>query len=164
MTKIITATFKDRFAAETALSQLEAVGITESQVSLLVSDDVRGRHFGLKEGSKVDEGVAAGATFGGLVGAVLGSVAAASVIVIPGLNLVVSGALAASLAGLGAGATAGGLVGGLIGAGIPEHEAKLYEKEVARGSVLIAVEAVDNDQKAVIKDILKRTEGFNIAA
>lgn len=164
MTQIITATFKDRFTAESALAELDTAGIKQSQISVLVSDDTHGRHFGIKEGSKADKGAAAGATFGGLVGGVLAALASSSVILVPGLNLVATGALVTALAGVGAGGATGGLIGALVGAGIPEHEAKLYEKEVARGSVLIAVEAADNNQKKMITDILARTEAANIAA
>ncbi len=164
MSNIVTASFKDRLSAETALMELERVGITESQVSLVVTDETRGNHFQIENKTKADEGLAAGATFGGIVGGVLAALTAAGVVVIPGLNLVVSGALIAGLAGLGAGAATGGLVGALIGAGIPEHEAKLYEKEIREGGVLMAVEAVDSDQKRTVKDVLKGQDAYHIAA
>jgi hypothetical protein len=164
MTHIITATFKTRVAAEEALEALEQAGFTEEQISLLVSDDTRGKNFRIKEGSKADEGAAAGATFGGVVGAILAGVAAAGTLVIPGLNLVVSGALVGALAGLGAGAATGGLVGALVGAGIPEHEARLYENELATGSILIAVEADTKERRDAVEDILKRVDAYNVAA
>lgn len=164
MKDIVTATFRNRATAEDALRQLEMAGVMDSQISLIVTDETRGSHFNIETGSKADEGAAAGATFGGVVGAVLGAVLSAGVIVVPGLNLVVTGALAAGLAGLGAGAAAGGLVGGLVGAGIPEHEAKLYEKEIRNGSVLLAVEPKDHDQKKMVKDIFKRADAYTIAA
>ena len=93
-------------------------------------------------------------------GPALAALTTAAVVVIPGVNLVVTGALVAAIAG----AATGGFVGALIGANIPEHEAKLYETEVARGSVLVAVEASDATQKKVILNILKETEAANIAA
>lgn len=162
--KTVTALYSDRFKAEETLRHLENAGVKADQISILMSDDARGTHFKLEEGNKVDEGAAAGATMGGIVGAVLGAVASAGVIVIPGLNLVVSGALAAGLAGLGAGAATGGLVGGLIGAGIPEHEAKLYEKELQRGNFLLAVRAEDGTQAKKIKSIMESHDGMNVAA
>lgn len=164
MKDVVTATFKDRFSAEEALQQLEAAGIMDSQISLLISDENRRHNFSIDTHSKLDEGAAAGATFGGVVGAVLGAVMSAAVISVPGLNLVVTGALAAGLAGLGAGAATGGLVGALIGAGIPEHEAKLYEEEVRKGSVLVGVEFASADQKKRIKDIFDRVHAYNVAA
>ncbi|HEY8189364.1 MAG TPA: hypothetical protein VIF12_01660 [Micavibrio sp.] len=164
MSHIVTATFRDRAAAESALARLEGIGITDSQVSMVVTDEARGNHFKIEDNTKADKGAAAGATVGGIVGAALGALMSASVIVIPGLNLVVTGALAAGLAGLGAGAATGGLVGALVGAGIPEHEAKIYEKELIRGSVLVAIDTRDNEQKKRVKEMFESTQAYNIAA
>ena len=164
MSHIITAIFKDRMAAENALVKLEDAGIVESQISLLASDETRNNYFNIEDNTKADKGAAAGATVGGIVGAALGALMSASVLVIPGLNLVVTGALAAGLAGLGAGAATGGLVGALVGAGIPEHEAKIYENHLRSGNVLVAVETRDNEQKKRVKEILEREDAYDIAA
>lgn len=154
----ITHVVKNRATAQAIFMQLEAVGISERQISLVMTDEARGSHFNLRESSKVDEGTAAGASVGGLVGIIAGAILSAGVIVIPGLNLVVTGALVSSLAGLGAGAVVGGLAGGLIGSGIPEHEAKLYEKELKEGNVLIAVNAENHDQEKAIREIFKTAD------
>lgn len=160
----VTSIFKDRAAAQGAFMKLEAAGITEDQISLVMTDDARSNHFRLKESSKVDEGAATGAGLGGLVGIILGTVLAAGTIAIPGVNLVVTGALASGLAGLGAGAVVGGLVGGLVGAGIPEHEAQLYEKQLLAGNVLVAVRVVDSAQEDMVRKIFKSLESLNRAA
>ena len=89
---------------------------------------------------------------------------AASVIVIPGINLVVAGSLASGLAGFGAGAAAGGLVAALGGAGIPEHEARIYEKELKSGNVLLAVDTLSDEQKRHVKEILQKSDAMHIAA
>lgn len=164
MTSLVTATFKTRTAAEDTLRSLENIGVTDEQISLVVTDETRGNSFNIKEGSKMDEGAAAGATAGGIIGAALGALATATAIAIPGLNIVVTGAVVASLAGLGAGAAAGGLVGALIGAGIPEHEAKIYEDEIKSGAILIAVKPENGDQKKKIKEIFERGDAYNLAA
>lgn len=161
---VVTGLFQNRFDAEKALRQIEALGIREDRISLVMTDQTRANHFKLEEGNKVDEGVATGATFGGVTGAVLGAVLSAGVIAIPGLNLVITGALAAGLAGLGAGAAVGGFLGGLIGAGIPEHEAKLYEKEIQRGNVLLAITVENSDEKQKVKGVLESLHAMNIAA
>lgn len=161
---IITATFKNRSAAEIALRDLETIGIGGNRVSLVMTDETRRNHFKIKEDSKADEGAISGAAIGGIAGTLLSTLATAGVMTIPGLNLVVAGPLVAALTGLGAGALAGGVVGGFIGAGIPEHEAALYEKEIKKGGLLLAIEASDAEEKARIKDILKSTEAYNIAA
>jgi predicted phage tail protein len=164
MTSLVTATFKTRMAAEAALRSLETLGVTDDQISLIVTDETRGNSFNIETGSKIDEGAAAGATAGGIIGAVLGSLATATAIAIPGLNIVVAGTAVSALAGLGAGATAGGFIGALAGAGIPEHEAKIYENEIKNGSVLVAVKPENGEQKDQIKDIFERQDAHNLAA
>ncbi|HRC27692.1 MAG TPA: hypothetical protein PKX87_09705 [Alphaproteobacteria bacterium] len=164
MSKMITATFKTRDAAFSALRDLEAIGVTDKQVSMVVTDDTRGKTFNIEKSSKADEGAAAGATVGGIIGAVAAAIAGAGALAIPGLNVVVAGTLISALAGLGAGAATGGLVGGLIGAGIPEHEAKIYENEVKNGAILLAVEPSSDSQREQISNILKRRDAYNVAA
>ncbi len=164
MEHLITATFKTHLEAEGALGNLETAGVNDSQVSVVITDEARRGAFNLETHSKADEGVAGGATAGGIVGAVLGALMAAGTIAIPGLNLVVTGALAGALAGLATGATAGGLLGGLIGAGISEHEAKIYEKDIKNGAILIAVKAKDGDQKKRVKEIFERANPYHLAA
>ena len=164
MSKTITATFKTKEAAFSALMELEEIGITEEQVGMIVSDETRGQSFNIEEGSKIGEGTATGVTAGGIIGAIIGAVASAGAIAIPGLNLVIAGTLISGLAGLGAGAAAGGLVGALVGAGIPEHEAKLYENEIKNGAILLAIEPEDKDQKEQVENILERSDAYNLAA
>jgi len=161
---IVTATFKDRAASQTALDSLERVGIRGDQISLVMTDDTRRNHFKLDEESKADEGAISGAALGGIAGVLLSMLTTAGVMMIPGLNLVVAGPIVAALAGLGGGAVTGGIIGGLVGAGIPEHEAKIYEGEIRNGGVLIAVEALDDVQKDKIKTALKASDAYNIAA
>lgn len=164
MSTVVTAVFRTRQSTEEALRQLEQAGFGAKHVSVLMSDATRDKSFKIVENSKADEGLAAGATFGGLVGAVLASAAAAGAVVIPGLNLVVAGSLISGLAGLGAGAATGGLLGALIGAGFPEHEAKVFEKELAGGSCIVAVQAHDSKEAEQAEKIFKGLNAMNIAA
>lgn len=150
---IISAIFDNYDDAAEAIVQIENAGIANERISLVMTDETRGKHFGLKDSSKADEGVATGASLGGALGAIAGLVAGAGVIAIPGLNLVVTGTIVTALAGLGAGATAGGLLGGLVGAGIPEHEAKMYDRDIRSGKVMVAVETNGGDEKKTVKNI-----------
>ncbi len=164
MSNRINATFKTQNAAQAALLDLEDLGVTEEQISAIVSDETRGNSFNIESHTRAAEGTGIGATTGGVIGAILGSLATATALAIPGLNIVVSGALVSTLAGLGAGAAAGGLIGGLAGAGITEHEAKIYEDEIKNGAILISVDAKDSDQRDQIKSVFNRTDAHNIAA
>jgi len=160
----ISATFHDRIAAESAIREIEAAGINEGQVSLLMSEAGRNTHFSIRKSSKVDEGASAGAGVGGLLGVIAGSVMSAGIIIVPGLNLVATGAIVSSLAGLGAGGLVGGLVGGLIGSGIPEYEAQKYDAHIRKGDVLVVVHPKDDQQTKIVKDIFQRTHAEDIAA
>lgn len=161
----VSAIFKNRPAAEAAVNQLEKSGFNHDQVSFVMSDETRQNYIrDIKESSKADEGAAAGAGVGGLAGAIAGMLMAAGSIAIPGLNLIVTGALVTSLAGLGAGALAGGLVGGLIGAGIPEHEAKMYETEIQKGNFLVSVQTKSKEQEATAREIFSQNSADRIAA
>lgn len=164
MSKRINATFKTKSAAEAVLRELEKIGITEKQVSAITSDESRGNSFNIESHTKAAEGTGIGAATGGVIGVVLGGLATATAMAIPGLNIVVSGAIVSALAGLGAGAATGGLVGGLIGAGMTEHEAKIYEDEIKNGAILISIEASNSAQKDEIKNIFDRQDAHNIAA
>jgi len=161
----VSAIFKQRTPAEKAFHQLENAGFSDNQISLVMSDKTRDNYIKeIKEGSKAEEGVAAGAGIGGLAGAIAAILMTAGAIAIPGLNLVVTGALVSSLAGLGAGALAGGLVGGLIGAGIPEHEAKLYAKEIENGNFLVTVQTDTREEEQQAREIFSRNSADRIAA
>ena len=164
MTKTVTAIFETRMALEEALRKLETLGITEKQIGVVMSDQTHGKSFKLENHNKVDQGVAAGATFGVIAGGILAAIAGAGSLVIPGLNLIAVGSIVSGLAGAGAGATAGGLIGGLIGLGIPEHEAKLYEGGLKTGHILLAIEAVDSKQADLVRNLFKNTEAYNVAA
>ncbi len=150
----VTAVFESRIEADEALSKLEALGVTNSQISVLATDDARSRHFAIQNTTKAEEGATVGATLGGLAGAVGAALISAGAIAIPGMNLIVSGYLISAVAGLGAGAATGGILGALVGLGFPEHEAKLYEEELQSGNILVAVNPTSSEQRKRVKEIL----------
>lgn len=164
MSKVITSTFKTREAAEVALRRLENMGINDSQVSVIVSENTRETAFNFKRDNKSDEGIAYGGVTGGLVGAVLGALLTAGAVAIPAAGIVISGWLVAGAAGAGAGALTGGFLGGLIGTAIPEYEAKLYEGAIKDGGILLAVRAENAEQAKMVKTMLEDIDAHNIAA
>ena len=144
---------------------MDNAGFSHDNVSFVMSESTRDNYIKeIKDTNKADEGAATGAGIGGLAGAIAGILMAAGAIAIPGLNLIVTGALVSSLAGLGAGALAGGLVGGLIGAGIPEHEAKLYAEEIERGNFLVSVQNSTTDEEQQVREIFSQNSADRIAA
>ncbi len=164
MTTTVVGTFKNRQNAERVILQLEKLGITDDKIGLLLSDESRRSRFAFVESSKTDEGATMGASVGGLLGTLAGGLLSAGAMTIPGLNLVVTGTLVTALAGLGAGALSGGLLGGLIGAGIPEHEAKIYEKEIHAGNALVTVETESKEQYDRVDRIFQDANAYQNVA
>lgn len=153
--KLVTGLFKSKVAAEAAVDALLKRGFSRDDISVLMSDETRSKHFALASRTHAADGLGIGAAAGGTVGAVLAAIAAVgSTLFLPGLNLVIAGPIAAALAGLGAGGAAGGLIGALIGAGIPEYRAKVYEAGIKGGGILIGVEAHEDEEVDRIEELL----------
>lgn len=164
MTNHVTATFKARGDAEHAVSRLIDAGFYQEDISLLVTDSSRGANFAIKEGDKSQSYEATGAEAGGAFGAIAALLISASIIPSGGLSLVAIGPIAATFAGLGAGGLAGGLIGALVGAGVPEHEAKVYEDDVKAGRILLAVSVDSKEEKNLAERILKDSSATKVAA
>ena len=94
---------------------------------------------------------AAGVGAGGLAGTLIGAMATASLITLPGINLLAIGTVYTTLAGLATSAVTGGLVGALVGVGISPNDAEVYERELQEGAILITVEPIDDKQHDKIK-------------
>ena len=152
--KLRTGIFQDKNSAESAYDAAIKRGYKPEDINIFMSDDTRKKYYDSKivteQGDKSLEGLAIGGALGGTVLGVLGAVVAlSSTIVIPGIGLVIAGPLAAGLAGAGAGSIAGGIVGGLIGAGIPEERAKIYEKGINEGGVVMGVNTPSDDETLI---------------
>lgn len=138
-----TKMFKTREEAEKAYHDALDAGYKPADINVLMSDASHTKYNNsllVKEGSKAGTG----AGVGGATGAALGGIAAAiaaigTFLVIPGLNLVIAGPLAAGLAGAGAGGIAGGVVGAMIGWGIAEDQAKVFATGIEEGGIVLGV-------------------------
>lgn len=164
---MMTGMFRDRDSAENAYRSLTSRGYTKDDVNVLMSDETRKRHFSddhadTELGSKALEGAAVGAGIGGTLGALLAGVAAVGTLAIPGVGLIAAGPIAAALAGLGAGAATGGLIGALVGAGIPEERAKLYERGINEGGIVMGVEPRSDEDADYLEREWKNYRGEHI--
>lgn len=158
--------YYDREPASAAVDRLHALGYGRGDISVMMDDKTREKAFAAVVNAKGSEGVAAGATLGGVLGAIVaGLTATGSVAAIAGTagiaTPLVVGPLAAALAGLGAGAAGGGLVGGLIGVGIGEKRAKDYEKGLREGGILVAVRPKTKEHKAEVRRALGYGDAVN---
>lgn len=95
-----------------------------------------------------DEGMAAGAAVGGVLGGGAGLALSLSALAVPGIGpILAAGPLIAALAGAAVGGAAGGLLGSFLGMGIPESEAREYESAVRQGGIFVSV-ATDSADEA----------------
>lgn len=163
--RLVTALFRNKIAAESAVDALLKHGFTRDEISVLMSDATRSKEFAIQTRSHAADGLGIGSAVGGTIGAVLAAIAAVgTTLFLPGINLVIAGPIAAALAGAGAGGAAGGLIGALVGAGIPEYRAKVYEAGLKGGGILIGVEARSDDKEEVdrLEDLLSDLGGEHV--
>ena len=119
----------------------------------------------MQELQLLSEGVAIGAGTGGAIGAALGWLVGIGTITISGLGpLIAAGPLLAALTGVGAGATVGGLGGLLIGLGVPEYEAKIYERKLQEGHYLISVNCRTDEEIDLAEKIFKSTGATDVSS
>jgi stress response protein YsnF len=160
--KTIVGMFDSYTSAQQAATELEALGFTDTDVSMLTS--VRTRDAIVPDdadlraavhpdtGERVGIGAGVGATLGGLAGLLVGIGALA----IPGIGpLVAAGPIVAALTGAGFGAATGGLVGGLTALGVPPEHAAFYAEGIRRGGTLLTVRA-DDARAQQVADVLAR--------
>lgn len=128
--------------AERAIYALRNAGFKDEQIGVAVRDRSQRDDLAGETGTKAVQGGAAGAVSGGVLGGVIGLLAGLGVAAVPGIGPVIAGGVLGSmLAGAGIGAAAGGLAGVLIGMGIPEAEARHFERGFSKGGILITVYA-----------------------
>jgi hypothetical protein len=138
--RTVTGLFRDRESADRAYQAAIDRGYTRDDLNVAMSKETRETYGDLEPGNKAMEGAGTGGAIGSVAGGLIGAVAAiGTTLVLPGLGLWIAGPLAAGLAGAGAGGLTGGLIGALVGWGIPEEDAKEYERGIREGGTVIGV-------------------------
>jgi hypothetical protein len=163
MSDIITGLFSDSSDASAAINVLEFKGISANDISVIANDNMTKDNFAVTDETKLPEGVAIGATSGGLLAAIAAGLTAVGTVASGGIGLIASGPVVAALAGGGAGALSGGIIGGLVGASMTEHQIKFYENAIEKGSVLVGVHAKNDDIKEMIEEVFQDCNAANVA-
>jgi hypothetical protein len=148
-------TFSSKREAEAALNELKSSGFATDRISVLAKDTDRNEKVAgvgvtdrdeMKDrgDNEAQEGAGIGATAGTVLGGVGGLLVGLEALVIPGAGpFLAAGTIATTLAGAGIGAAAGAIVGALTGLGIPEEDAKVYDKRVSQGDYLVILEGTE---------------------
>lgn len=152
-----------RSQAEQIVDRLKAAGFSSNDISVLFPDKETTRDFAHEKNTKAPEGIATGASAGGVVGGALGWLTGIGALAIPGVGpFIAAGPILAALSGAAVGAAVGGIAGGLIGLGIPEMEAKRYEGKIKQGNLLLSVHTEDSGQIKMAERIFKDARAQDI--
>jgi len=165
MSKTVTRLFDTYADATTAVSELEANGISHDNISI-IANNAHGEHAGhdgVNDHGDVTRGTSTGAVLGGAGGLLAGL----GLLAIPGLGpIVAAGWLAATAAGAGIGALGGAATGGIVGAlknaGHTDEEANVYSEGVRRGGTLVSAK-VDDVEAVEAEAILQRNHSSDAA-
>jgi hypothetical protein len=157
--------FRDRTTVEHTAEILRRAGFRGTDISALFPENEGTKDLAFAKCTKSPEGTAAGMSIGGVVGGTIGWLAASGVLAIPALvPYLVAGPIVDTLAGVGLGAVVGGFVGALIGMGRPEYEARRYQGQIRRGSILMSVHCDSSNWVKRAKSILKDVGAEDIAS
>ena len=141
--------FHNQADAERAIQRLKDQGFSEDQIGVALKDRKRQDELIEGTGTQAAEGAATGAVGGGVLGGVIGLLAGVGALAIPGIGpIIAGGTLASTLAGAGIGAAAGGLIGALAGMGIPEEDARHFDRGFQEGGTLVTVNAGSRTEEA----------------
>jgi hypothetical protein len=162
MTATISRLYDNYTEAQRAVSDLEAAGLSHSDISIVANNSdnwhdnntkmIDRDHDGVddrKEGAETGAGIGAG--LGGAAGLLTGL----GLLAIPGVGPVVAaGWLVATAVGATAGAATGGIV--LTQAGTSKDEANIYAEGVRRGGTLVSAR-VEDASRAQYEAVLDRS-------
>jgi hypothetical protein len=157
--------YATRTSVEAAVDRLKLEGFRNTDISVLMPENVGTKDFAHEKTTKAPEGFTTGATSGAAIGGTLGWLVGIGALAIPGIGpFVAAGPIMAALGGVGVGAAVGGLTGALVGMGIPEYEAKRYEGLVKKGNILLSVHSDNGDWADKAKFILEDTGAEDVAS
>jgi hypothetical protein len=148
---------------EAAIDALQAAGFRSTDISVLVPEKAGKQETQRGKRMKTRRATAGGVS-GAVLGGALGWLAGMGMIAIPGVGpLIAAGPIVSALAGVGIGGTVAGITSALISTGIPEHEAKKYERRVKGGGILMSVQADDEDWAVKARSLLHHTGAEDIS-
>ena len=116
---------------------------------------------------KKAQGAAAGFGIGAIAGGLAGLLLALTVFDVPEVGILIALGpivihIADAVAGI-AGSAVGAFAGALVGIRLRDHLAKLYEKALKEGHVLISVHVEDPARRAIAKHVFEADRGEHIS-
>lgn len=137
---VITRVYDDFAMAERARANVDNLGLTGVEVSVLGNETLRDRYGDYRVEDAQASGTATGAGVGAVAGGGAGLLAGLGMMAIPGIGpLVAAGWLAATAAGAVGGAVVGGAIGAIADIGLSEEDVPIFREAMRRGSVAVTV-------------------------
>jgi hypothetical protein len=162
--KSVLGIYSSRNGVETAISALKEYGFANTDISLLLPENLGNKELGTVKATKAPEGATTGASSGAVIGGALGWLVGIGALAIPGIGpFIAAGPIMAALAGVGVGGAVGGLTGALVGLGIPEYEAKRYEGRLQKGGILVSVHCDTSEEIDRTKQVFQRTGAEDVS-
>ncbi len=163
--KSVLGIYSTRPGVENAVLGFKDAGFSNSDISVLLPENLGSKELATDKSSKAPEGAAAGGTTGAVIGGALGWLVGIGALAIPGIGpFIAAGPIMAALAGVGVGGAVGGFTGALVGLGIPEYEAKRYEGRLLKGGILVSVHCETSDEITRAKQIMENTGAEDISS
>jgi hypothetical protein len=162
--KSVLGIYATRTGVETGITALREAGFPNTDVSVLLPENLGPKELATNKATKAPEGAATGAGSGAVIGGALGWLVGIGALAIPGLGpFIAAGPIMAALAGVGVGGAVGGFTGALVGLGIPEYEAKRYQGRLEKGGILVSVHCDTSDEIDRAKRVLERTGAEDVS-
>ncbi len=156
--------YRDQPHVEEAVEALKNGGFRNTDISVLLPENLGSKDLAHEKHTKAPEGAATGAGSGALLGGALGWLVGIGALAIPGIGpFLAAGPIVAALAGVGMVGALGGIAGALVGAGMPEYEAKRFEGRIKHGGILLSIHCDNHDWVKRAVEMLKTTGAEDIA-
>jgi hypothetical protein len=161
------AVFMTPAEASEAIDDLINAGFATSEISILAKRDAVEHLVGDQREEEAIETAEAGAVGGTALGGLLGLIAGASALVVPGVGTAVAAGVWATVlgttaAGAGIGAAYGGFVGALIGFGVAEEQTHVYVEGLEEGGVLVSVRDEERRRLEKAEAVMEAHGGIGI--
>src|SRR5262245_39421 len=136
-TRVHVGVFERAIQADRAVTQLVGAGVPKERITVISPGSPRERFAGLHWQERSGSHAVAGATAGGIAGAVIGGlVTTTATLLAGGAAAIVAVAL---LAGSGSGALYGGFVGAMMTRGREHEVSDFYDQALHEGQILVAI-------------------------
>jgi hypothetical protein len=161
------AVFMTPAEAGEAIDELIDAGFATSEISILAKKDAVEHLVDDHREEEAIETAGAGAVGGTALGGLLGLIAGASALVVPGVGTAVAAGVWATVlgttaAGAGIGAAYGGFVGALIGFGVAEEQTHVYVEGLESGGVLVSVRDKERMRLEKAESVMRASDGIGV--